>query len=49
MTNHQPDILAIFTECLARPSDDDRSAYLDQACQGTPKQGSESRLFCVLT
>ena len=37
MANNQPDILAIFTECLARDPDEKRSRYLDEACQGNPQ------------
>ena len=37
MADDQPDILAIFTECLARDSDEERSTYLDEACQDDPQ------------
>jgi len=34
MADDHPDILAIFTECLVRDSDKERSRYLDEVCQG---------------
>jgi len=37
MADDQPDILAIFTECLAHDSDEERAKYLDEACQDDPK------------
>ena len=43
MADKQPDILAIFTECLALDSDEERSRYLDNACQEDLHVRGESR------
>jgi eukaryotic-like serine/threonine-protein kinase len=37
MADAKPDVLAIFTESLARESEAERSKYLDDACQGDPQ------------
>jgi hypothetical protein len=33
MANQQPDILALFTECLNCESDDERATFLEGACR----------------
>jgi diguanylate cyclase (GGDEF)-like protein len=37
MADAKPDILALFNESLGRESDEERSRYLDEACQDDPQ------------